>query len=355
MATATLSTAKKTRQPRLPVTSSVAIPLTQAADEAVAWWDKYDMLDDLDLNNDLDDVLASAQRHGLKNVEDLRLGAGKVIADVTGVLTISNFTTASSANALHRVKNTIAAIVFATQVRHGDDPQGPYDLIKTLPPVAPRHGSTRRPLHDDEVLLTRSSAVHSLHRGGRYLLVANQYALAESGAYPMETTSIEPGDFDSVIAPTTVLLPGVNTWSNQRRARLTRFAARLLKDCLDRHLAAGGSAATWRICYRGEGRKASASASSGNNLKHLTMRIGITQPALEGSAVTRWRIHKELKDRGDIAALRLMGKVKVRKDKDGEDKPYYDVTKVYDFLNLPRETSPVVDDDAYDDEDFADF
>ncbi|QWF21788.1 hypothetical protein KM427_23155 [Nocardioides sp. LMS-CY] len=343
------TTAKKARQQRVPVTNAVVIALTQAADEAVAWWDEYDTLDDLDLGNDLEDVLASARRRGLETVEDLRREAGKVITDVTGIASITTFTTASGANALHRAKNTIAAIVFAAQVRHGDDPQSPYDLVETLPTVAPRHGSKRRPLHDDEVLLTRSSAVHSLHRGGRYLLVANQYALAESGAYPMETTSIEPVDFDSVIAPTTVLLPGVNTWSTQRRARLTRFAARLLAECLDRHLAAGGSAATWRLCYRGEGGKGAASASSSNNLKNLTIRIGITQPALEGSAATRWRIRKELKDRGDIAALRLMGKVKNKKNG-----PYYDISKVYDFLNLPPESSPALGEDDYDD-DFTDF
>lgn len=351
MATATLARAiTKERQLDVPVTSALVIPLIQAADDALAWWDEYDMLTDLHLGNDLEEVLASAQRRGLETVGDLHREAGKVIADVTGIANISNFTTASSANALHRAKNTIAAIVFAAQVCHGDVPRGPYSLVETLPAVAPRHGSKRRPLHDDEVLLTRSCAVHSMRRGGRYLLVASQYALAESGAYPMETTSIRPVDFDSVIAPTTVLLPGVNKWSNQRRARLTPFAARLLADCLDRRLAAGGSAKTWLLCYRGEGDKGSASATSGNNLRNLTKRVGITQPALEGSAITRWRIHKELTDRGDIAALRLMGKVKNRKNG-----PCYDVSKVYDFLNLPPETSPAIEDDEYDNEDFSYF
>lgn len=349
MATRTKTTTKTVSRKHVPATSAVDVPLGQAADEAVAWWDEYQMLDDLNLGNDIDDMLASAHRHGLHTVEDLRRNAAKVIADVTGNPNLSNFTTAAGADALHRARNTIAAVLFAAQVRRGNA-QSPYDLIETLPAVAARHGSKRRPLHDDEVLLARSSSVHSMLRGGRYLIVANQYALAESGAYPMETTQVEPVHFDSVTAPTTVWLPGVHTWSNGRRVRLTPFAARLLIEGLDRHLAAGGSAVNWRLCYRGEGKKASASASAGNNLKNVTIRVGITQPALEGSAVTRWRVHKEVQDKGDLAALRLMGKVK-----ETADGPRFDIAKVYEFLNLPPKTTVVEEDDEYADDDFACF
>lgn len=350
MATRTNALKKTVSRKHVPVTRAVSAPLLQAADEALAWWDEYKMLDDLDLGNDLEDVLASARRHGVGTVEDLRRQAGAIIAEVGYHSHISNFTTAAGANALHRARNTIAAIIFSAQVRHSDQAQSPYDLVATLPSVAARHGSKRRPLHDDEVLLTRSSSVHSLMRGGRYLLAANQYALAESGAYPMETTQVEPVHFDSVTAPTTVLLPGVNTWSAKRRVRLTPFAARLLAEGLDRHLAAGSSALTWRLCYRGEGKKGSASASASNNLKSITIRVGISQPDLEGSAATRWRVHKELRDRGDIAALRLMGKVK-----EAEYGPRYDIAKVYEFLNLPPETTLVGEEDEYADDDFACF
>ena len=40
--------------------------------------------------------------------------------------------------------------------------------------------------------------------------------------------------------------------------------------------------------------------------------------------------------------------------KEKKGKPYFDVSKVYDFLNLPSEASPVLDEE-YDDEDFSDF
>lgn len=329
-------------------THGALVPLDQASNDALAWWDDYQMLNDLDLGNDLDAVLSAAHDHGLTTVADLRRDAKRVIARVTGVDHINNFTTGPTANDLHRTRNIIASLIFAAQVRHGSNPKSPYDLIARLPSIAPRHGSKRRPLYDDEVLLTRSAAVHTLHVGGRSLPVASQYALAESGAYPMETTSVTPTHFDDVTSPTTVLLPGVSSWSSERRVRLTPFAARLLADALDRHLAAGANAQTWRLCFRGGSCKASASASAGQNLKNLSKKVGITQPALEGSASTRWRVRKELQDKGEVAALRLMGKVK--QDKDG--RPMLDVGRVYDFLNLPPEsTPPSLDDDE--DEDFA--
>lgn len=107
---------------------------------------------------------------------------------------------------------------------------------------------------------------------------------------------------------------------------------------------------TWLLCYRGEGKKASASASAGNNLKNVTIRVGITQPALEGSAATRWRVHKEVQDKGDLAALHLMGKVK-----ETAYGPRYNIAKVYEFLNLPPKTTVVEEDDEYVDDDFTCF
>jgi integrase len=327
--------------------SFVTVPLDQAAEEALGWWDRYEMLTDLDLGANLDEVLAAARRRRLGTTADLRAEASKIIADVTGIAAITAFASVGAANSLHRVRNTIAALLFAVEALHGDHHKRPYDLIEGLPKVAPRHGSKRRPLTDDEVLLARSSSVHTLHaRVGRYARVATQYALAECGAHPVETTTVRPVDFDSVTAPQTVLLSGDGSRSSRREVRLTPFAARLLAESLDRHLAAGTNAATWRLCFQGEPSSASASASG--NLKKFTKKVGINQPALEASAVTRWRIHKEVKDRGGVAALRLLGKVK-----NTEHGPTYDVRKVDDFLNLaPADVTPE-ETDEYDDLDFG--
>lgn len=325
------------------------IPLGQAVEEALAWWDEYEMTTDLDLGNDLDNVLAAARRHGVETTADLRMAARKVIAAVTDNSALTTFTTVAGANALHRARNTVAALLFAVEALHGDHHKRPYDTIEALPKVAPRHGSKRRPLADDEVLLARASSVHTLHaRVGRYARVAAQYALAECGAHPVETTAVRPVDFDSVIAPQTVLLAGDGSRSSRREVRLTPFAARLLAEALDRHLAAGANATTWRLCFQGE--PASASASASGNLKKFAKKVGIDQPALEASAVTRWRIHKEARDRDDIAALRLLGKVKIT-----ENGPAYDVSKVYDFLNLPPADISPEETDEYDDVDFGDI
>lgn len=130
--------------------------------------------------------------------------------------------------------------------------------------------------------------------------------------------------------------------------RLTGFAARLLPEALDRHLANGPDTPTQGLCFRGS--QSSASASASGNLKNFTKKFGITQPALEASAVTRWRIHKEVKDRGEVAALRLLGKVTVTEK--GEQ---FDVAKVYVFLNLPPADTAPEETDEYDEVDFGDI
>lgn len=348
MAHSTASRTKTDGKSPRPVTFAT-IPLDQAVEEALAWCDQYEMLTDLDLGNDLDDVLTSARRHGVETTADLRVAASKVIVDVADNLTITTFTTAAGANALHRARNTIAALLFAAEARHGDHHERPYDLVTALPKVAPRHGGKRRPLADDEVLLIRASSAHTLRtRKGRYARVATQYALAECGAHPVETTTVRPVDFDSVLAPRTVLLSGDGSRAGQREVRLTPFASRLLAEALDRHLASGMSALTWRLCFQGEPSSASATASG--NLKNFTKKVGITQPALEASATTRWRIYKEVKDRGVLAALHLLGKVKVT-----ENGPTYDVSKVWAYINLPPADITSEETDEYDDIDFGDI
>jgi hypothetical protein len=133
-----------------------------------------------------------------------------------------------------------------------------------------------------------------------------QYAIAETGARPMETTSVCAADFDNLMQPSTILLPGVNRVNQARTVALGEFSARLLKRGIDRHLAHTGDD-RMPICYTGRSGKASASASSTNNLREAMKRVGIKTPAPEGSAITRWRIEKELHNHGEIAALMLLG------------------------------------------------
>ena len=284
------------RPRRKPVTQAPTVPINEALNHALAWWDEYDALEDLDLGDTLEAVVVAANALGLNTVRDLHGRGAEVIVAVTGVIDLNQFTTAATAERLHQARNGVAAITLATEIRHGTDSFGPYDLIKTLPRIAARHGDKSRPATDDEILLTRSATIHALRRGGRYTRGASQYALAESAAHPMETTAIRPCDFDNLQDPTTVLLHG-GTWYQERRVVLTPFARRVLATTLDAFLAARPGSHQASLCFDGT-TKASASASSSNNLKHLAERVGITSPSLEGAFATRWRAHKELRDAG---------------------------------------------------------
>lgn len=324
---------------RAPVAAAPTIDVGEALNDAVAWWDEFDALVDLDLGDALEQVLATARALHLPTVRDLHHDAARVIGCMSGVAAVSRFTDAATANALHQARNAVAAITLVTEVRHGTNPFGPYDLIAALPHVAPRHGGKCRPATDDEILLTRSSAIHSLMRGGRYTLGANQYTLAESGAHPMETTAVRPCDFDSVAAPSSVRLRG-DTWYYKRRVSLTPFARRALAVGVDAYLARRPGAHQSPLCFDGSG-KGSASASSSNNLKHLAERVGITAPSLEGSYATRWRAHKELRDVGEHDALRLIGKYNPES---------IEMRRLYDFLNQPPQPV-IIEVDENDDDD----
>ena len=336
------TTGAETGRPRL--AEAPSIDLTTAYNDALAWWDAYDALVDLDLGTTVEDVIVTASSLGAYDVRNLHSRAAEVIRQMCDVDNITEFTTPAVAERLHCCRNAIAALVLATTALHVRDSHGPYDLISTLPHVAPRHGDKCRPATDDEVLLARSATIHSLMRGGRYIRVASQYALAESGAHPIETTAIRPTDFDNIEAPTTVRLPG-DTWYHPRPASLTAFARRILGEGLDAHLAADPGAHQSRLCFQGTS-KASASASSSNNLKNIAKRVGITAPLLEGSFATRWRAHKELRDHGVMSALYLIGK----NHAEGPEKD--EPRRVYEFLNLPPKAAVIeVDDDEDDDED----
>jgi hypothetical protein len=260
---------------------------------------------------------------------------------MVGMTNISQFAAPPKAEDLHQVRNAIAAFTFASEVHHGTDPYGPYDLVTTLPGIAPRHGGKSRPATDDEILLTRSRAIHSVLRAGRYTKGASQYALAESGAHPVETTAIRPCDFDSTTSPTSVHVHG-GTWYKPRRVLLTPFARRILAVTIDAFFAARPGAHQAPLCSDCT-TKGSSSASATANLKRHAEDVGLVAPSLEGTYATRWRAHKELRDAGVFPALYLIGKNHAK----GEE--YDDPRRVYEFLNLPPR--PVVIEVEDDDED----
>ena len=316
-------------------TASLALPL--ALNTALQWWDRCDALVDLDLAELIERVPTAARDLGCVSVGDLHANAAAVITRVTGIVNIHQFASTSDADALHAARNVIAAIVLAAHVLNGSDDHAIYDHIRDLTTVAPRHGAKDRPARDDEVLLLRTATMHSLQRSSRYVRSAITYAVAESGAHPVETTAVRPTDFDSLVAPTTVHLDGsASRWYRARRLPLTSFARHVIREGINAHLAADPRGHQSRLCFNGA--ISSASASSSNILKHLAERVGIIAPSLEGSYATRWRAHKEMKDNGVGAALILIGK--------GD--PQRDRARLTDFLNIPADATTV----AYEVEDW---
>lgn len=306
------------------------IDLATAYHDVLGWWDQFDALVDLDLGDVLENVRAAAVGGGCTTIGDLYSNADHIIRRVSVVTNLNQFADAPTANALHSTRNAVAAIILASHVLHNSEAKAIYELLRTLPSIAPRRGGKARPAHDDEILLTRTASMHSLRRGGRYTKPAVQYAIAESGAHPVETTAVRPTDFDSIVTPTTVNLDGPSTWYRKRTIPLTAFARHIVRQGINAHLAADPQGHQSRMCFTGT-TAASASASSSNNLKHLAERVGITTPSLEGSYATRWRAEKERRDNGVGPALALIGK----------GKPESERRRLTDFLNLPAEADAV--------------
>lgn len=305
------------------------ITLNQASQTALDWWDEHTMLDNLDsaqVLSDLDRVRAAAEILGAGTIQAMQGNAAGIIAEVTGVGSLARFSDFATSEDLHRVRNAMAAMLFAVEIRHGAKPD-PHGCVASLPAVAPRHGSKRRPLRDDEIILARSDATYAITRGTGSRLSAMQYALTESGARPMETTSVAPIDFDDPRDPNLVDLPGVNGRTRSRTVHLGAWAANVLRQGIDLHLGLNERAEAIPICWTGRSGKGSASASSGNNVKHLMERVGIKAPSLEGTAPTRWRIKRELLTHGASSALQLLGQY------DPEDIKIY---RVYNFLDEAR-------------------
>lgn len=191
-------------------TTDIATPtidFAAAHNDALAYWDQYDALVDLDLGDVLESVRSAACGIGCMTADDLYANAGDIIRRVTGLAYLNQFADASTANVLHSVRNATAAIIFASHMLNDRDAQATYTSSE---PSRPSHrvGAARR----GPPTTTKSSSsgrhLHSLRRGGRYTKPAVQYAVAESGAHPVETTAVRRSDFDNITAPTTVELLG---------------------------------------------------------------------------------------------------------------------------------------------------
>lgn len=321
------------------------MPLQDARFITRDWWAENHILVDLDssaITSDLDAVIEYAAREGIGSLGSMLHHARQVITGITGVETPHAFSAPATSDHVHRIRNAMGALLTATEQITQPEPV-PKDLLFRLPIVAERSGGRERPLTDDEIVLIRSDAMYCLrHQKGPHRLPAVQYALADSGARPYETTQVTPDDFDDVRNPTRVQVHGSGQLAKARRLDLNAWSSEILAAAMDTHLAHHPHANYIPLGYSGRSGPSSASASASGVLTRCMRRSGIgttretsqnwqkqrgTEPT--ATAITRWRVQKTLDAQGPIAALQIMGRYDPRNLRIGI---------LHDFLNLTTAT-----------------
>lgn len=237
-----------------------------------------------------------------------------LIATAAGVEpgTLTQFTSDKSADEIHQVRNTLAAVCAATAYAHQMDPD---DLIGRLQEVCIR-GQKGRSLTDDEILLLRLIVCRDIQVGGGRSISAIRYLLIDSGLLPSESTVVAHQDFEfkadgslGQMRPTSINAPGVRSRARARSVRLDPFARASLTPMLAEHLARHQHATTAPVGYTGTrpagGHCASASAST--SLARLMKRARL-DANLKPLGITQWRIQKTFNKHGLEEALRLSGK-----------------------------------------------
>lgn len=250
------------------------VSITAIVNTAADWWRVNNLLDDLDedaIHGDLALIADACGRLDVTTYLALHQRAAEVVREVTSITNLTAYASAEDADALNRTRNSIGAALSAVALHHG----APATIaVAAMPDVAPRAGGTRRLHADDEVLLMRQRALHTITEGGQHLIEGCQYALVETGMAPVETTEIRGTDFDHLRSPTTVHSRG-GSYNGERTLTLPRWARPVVAARLD-ELCAGSDRAVYdRLCFTGKGG-AVASASAGTNLRRYMYESGLT-------------------------------------------------------------------------------
>lgn len=293
---------------RQAATASTTSPFDpDLASRVMVYYRTHHLLEDLDVaaiegtTHRLFDVLRS---RGVGTVDEALADHKSILKAAADVKSFSRAMHREDCERLHHVRNTLAALL-ATANAHETTPAAPPTLLE--PPARP--GGRLRALTDDEILVMRLATLAYARTGGRHHTPAVSYVLAESGAYPSETTVVTPADLDNPRTPTAADLPGVTKRAAARTVRVPKWGTPILSAALDVHLARSEHAHKMPIAYDGRaaagGNTASASASA--NLKRLMKNAGLTDSHLAPTSVTRWRVNATLKAEGIQAARDLLG------------------------------------------------
>lgn len=243
------------------------------------------------------------------SLTDLVMGSGDIIAEAAAIEAsmLTRFQGAESADQIHIMRNTLAAVIAACAI--GFEVDADHD-IAAIARVCPR-GSDNRTLTDDEIVVLRLITLRDASIGGRRSIAAARYVMADAGLYPSETTVMTAAmmDFDADRQPILLRAPGVNTRAIARTVPLDSFGRCALADIVATHLSCHAHARTSPIGYTGThsvgGHSAGASASTG--LKRLFKRAGL-DTNLEPLGIIGWRITHAMDQAGIRAALTLSGK-----------------------------------------------
>ncbi|MFC5175645.1 hypothetical protein [Nocardioides taihuensis] len=284
--------------------------IPRVVNTAREWWRANHVLDDLDSDRIHDDLarVADACGHlGVTTYRELHRHAADVIKEVTSLASPTAYALREDADALNRTRNSIGAALSAVAQHHGADAA---IAIAAMPDVAPRAGGSHRLPADDEILLLRQRALHTIVQGGQRLIEGCQYSLVETGMTPVETTEIRGTDFDHLRAPTTVHSKG-GPYNGERTLALPPWACPVVAARLDEQCAGSDRAVHDRLCFTGK-PGAIASASAATNLRRYMYESGFTlhdRPVPQ--AIVGWRVARVMTAQGWDDAQILLGKKQV--------------------------------------------
>jgi len=302
-------------------TTTLDVGLADLPHHALELWQSTLMLEGLNataIGTHVREVTDAARQAGAVTVGDLLDRAPKIISAITGVEQISRFSDARTGDQLHAVRNGVGQLAAAAALLSNDNPA---DALAKLPQLAPRAAGPARTLKDDEILLMRHLVEYAAAKGGRSLHRAATYALAETGLWVSETTSVLPSNFDDLRDPATVQAPGRRS-IEARTITLPGWPRRILGIVLDRHLASSTNAVHERLSYSGRAPGTDAATASADGVitrllsdAHVLDTTGRPIKGRKGyrrattpDSICAWRIQQTYETCGLAAAIETSGR-----------------------------------------------
>jgi hypothetical protein len=283
----------------------------------------------------LDKIRVVAAENRLTTVLDLATHAGAVITQVSGVGgDLTRFMKSADAEPTHHVRNVLLAVQLAAALSiHAEI----KPVCEAAPVLQKRSTHTVRPLHDDEIVLTRLRALVVATGSAKDLRAAGTYVLSDIGLTAGETAEVRADDIDEDAA--TVLAPG-NARLHARYLPVTRFGTVILDALLTNHRTTGFGAAsllTYRPDSTADRRSALDRRTNGNISAHgvLTRQletVGLTQADITPASIHLWRVNTAHLEAGNAAAHHVSGR--------------RTLDKTLELLDPGRRTAPNANTDA---------